>query len=124
MWRITAPIRSCRYTITAAASAAPRRPRTSAAPDGAASHSRDVEYASAMTMQKKVCARQAWATETGVGSRKMTVSPPSTPWATTAASAAQARRRTPGRDSDRAVHTARTRVRKPTTLAAMRWPCS
>ena len=75
-------------------------------------------------MQKKVWARQAWATEMAVGRRKITVSPPSTPWATTAASAAQASARTPRRGSARAVHAARTSVSRPTALATMRWPCS
>ena len=77
-----------------------------------------------MVRQKNVWARQAWATETGVGRRNFTVRPPRIPCATTAASAPQANQRMPRRRSTRAVQTARTRVMKPTALATMRWPCS
>src|SRR6185369_15039563 len=77
-----------------------------------------------MVMQKKVWARQAWVTDTGVGRRNFTVIPPRIPCATTAASATQASRRTPARGSLRAVHTARIVVSRPTKVATIRWPCS
>ena len=124
MCRMIAPSTSCAKTAAVAAKAAPRTPATSSRRALEASHSREVRDASAIVMQKKAWARQAWVTEIGVGSRKMTVRPPRTPCAMTVASAAQARRRTRGRGSTRAVHTASTRVRKPTAVATMRWPCS
>ena len=124
MCRMIAPSTSCAKTAAVAATAAPRTPATSSRGAPEVSHSREVRDASAIVRQKKAWARQAWVTEIGVGSRKMTVRPPRTPCAMTVTSAAQARWRTRGRGSARAVQTASTRVRKPTAVAAMRWPCS
>ncbi len=91
---------------------------------GVAPRGADVTTAIVTIRQKNVCARQAWATDTAVGRRKRTVIPPSTPCATTAASAAYPRRRTHARGSRRESHTARSTVRIPTAVATMRCPCS
>ena len=48
----------------------------------------DVNSAIDTTRQKKISARPAWAVEMAAGRKKRTVSPPRTPWATTAPRAA------------------------------------
>ena len=100
VWRMTAPSTSCENT-TAGRERRPRRAgrRESARGRGRAATRARSRRRGRSSRQKKVWARQAWVTETGVGSRKRTVKPPRTPWATTAASAAQASRRTPRRGS-------------------------
>ncbi len=75
-------------------------------------------------MQKNACARQACRTETAGGRRSRTVSPPSSPCATTLARASQASRRTPARFSRTANQSASPIVSSPTAAAISRCPCS
>src|SRR5216117_624724 len=80
-------------------------------------HCGEVNSAIEITRQKKVCARQACAMETEVGSRSITVRPPKTPCATTVPSAATASQRTPFLFSVSQVQQARITVRNPTNDA-------
>ena len=86
--------------------------------------SADVNSAIRTVVEKNNCARQACPMLTGLGSKKITVRPPSTPCAMTARSAIQPRFRIQRLSSARHSHTAMKIVSRPTVVATMRWPCS
>ena len=87
-------------------------------------HPGDVKIATATVMQKKISARPACAVETAAGRKKSTVTPPSTPCATTDPSAATPNQPSQRRGSAIQSQTAMTIVSNPTVLAMSRWPCS
>ena len=85
---------------------------------------RYVKIAIATVMQKKISARPACAVETAAGRKKSTVSPPSSPCATTEPRVATPNQRIQRRGSAIHSQTAMMIVRNPTVLAMSRCPCS